>query len=126
MKMTILDDCGNAPKKAFIRDFNIAFAENQTEKILASMSDDITWNMIGNTVLQGKEEVKKMLKTMEGEKATELILHTLITHGNTAAANGEMHFPSVTIAFCDVYEFTGHDADAKIKTLTSYGIELKK
>ena len=124
MKIIVPEDCGNAPKKALIRDFNIAFAKNETEKILEYMSDDITWNMVGNKVIHGKKEAGEMLKTMEGEIATELIMNTIITHGSTAAANGEMRFPSVTIAFCDVYEFSGHDSNAKIKTLTSYGIEL--
>lgn len=125
VKVHVSVDCGNAPRKEFIRDFNVAFAENKTDEILAFMADDITWNMIGNKVLHGKEEARKMLETMEGEQAEELILHTIITHGDTAAANGEMKFKEMTIAFCDVYKFTGHDKLAKIKELTSYGIELE-
>ena len=41
-KVIAPEDCANAPKKEFIRDFNIAFAENKTEKILEYMADDIT------------------------------------------------------------------------------------
>lgn len=125
IKLTIKEDCGNAPKKEFIRDFNIAFAENSNDKILAFMADDIVWDMIGNKKVQGKEDVRKELESMGLEEATELIIDTIITHGDIASANGVMKFAGTTIAFCDVYKFTGHDKNAKIKELTSYGIELK-
>ncbi len=125
-KITVSEDCGNAPRKEFILDFNVAFAENDLEKILNFMSDDITWDMIGNKKIQGKKEARKFLETMGSEKATELIIKTVITHGDTASANGEIIFPSISVAFCDVYKFNGHKSDAKIQALTSYGIELKK
>lgn len=124
-KVTVPKDCANAPRKEFIRDFNIAFAENKKDKILEFMADDIIWNMVGGQVLHGKEEAAKMLDTMIGYQAEELILHTIVTHGDTAAANGEMKFLILTVNFCDVYKFTGNDKNAKIKELTSYGIELK-
>jgi len=124
-KITVPEDCGNAPKKILIRDFNTAFAENKIDKILEYMSDDITWNMVGNKVIKGKKEAEEMLKTMGGEAAHELIINTIITHGDTAAADGVMKFPDTAIAFCDIYTFTNHSDNAKIRELTSYGIELK-
>jgi hypothetical protein len=125
VKIIVPEDCSNAPKKEFIRDFNIAFAENNNDKILDFMADDIMWNLVGNKIVQGKESVRKELESMELGEATELILHTIVTHGNIAAADGIMKFKNIAIAFCDVYEFTGHDKNTKIKELTSYGIELK-
>jgi len=62
---------------------------------------------------------------MGNEKAEELLLDTIVTHGDEAAADGVIKFAKIAVAFCDVYKFTGHDKDAKIKELTSYGIELK-
>ena len=125
MKLSIPEDCGNAPRKEFIRDFNIAFGENDTEKILSFMSDDIVWDMIGYKKVAGKEAVRKELESNGLGVATELLLSRIITHGDTAAANGVMKFAKTTMAFCDVYEFTGHNKNAKIKELTSYGIEQK-
>jgi len=125
-KITVPQDCGNAPKKILICDFNTAFAENKIDKILEFMSEDITWNMVGNKILKGKKEAEEMLKTMGGEVADELIINTIITHGDTAAADGVMKFPGTSIAFCDVYTFTNYSDSAKIKKLTSYGIELKE
>lgn len=125
MKITVPEDCGNAPRKEFIRDFNIAFAENKKDKILEFMADDIEWVMVGDKIMNGKEEVAKSLELMGDEIAEELILDTIITHGDTAACDGIIKYSKKAIAFCDVYKFTGHDKNAKIRQLTSYGIELK-
>lgn len=125
MKIVVPDDCGNAPRKELIRDLNIAFAENKKEKILEFMADDIEWIMVGKQIMNGKEEAAKFLKTMGDDVAEELILDTCVTHGDTAAADGVIKYAEMSIAFCDVYKFTGHDKNAKIKQLTSYAIELK-
>lgn len=125
MKITVQDNLENAPRKELIRDFNKAFAENNIEGILALMADDITWKMVGDKVIQGKDEAKKMLESMGMEEAEELIIETIVTQDDSAAANGEMKFGDMSVAFCDVYKFTGNDKDSKIKQLTSYGVELK-
>lgn len=125
MKIVVPEDCENAPRKELIRDFNIAFAENKKDKILEFMANDIVWVMVGKKIMNGKEEAAKFLETIGDEIAEELILDTIITHGDTAACDGVIKFAKMAVAFCDVYKFTGHDQDAKIKELTSYGIELK-
>lgn len=125
MKITVPEDCGNAPRKELIRDLNIAFGENNQEKILEFMADDIEWVFVGKQIMNGKEEVAKFLETMGDDKAEELILDTIVTHGDEAAADGVLKYPKFAIAFCDIYKFTGHDKDSKIQRLTSYAIELK-
>lgn len=126
-KITVPEDCGNAPKKEFIRDFNIAFIKNDLEAILDAMTDDIEWELVGDTVRTGKEEVREFMKGMPVSKGTELTILTIITHGNTAASNGTMKFEDGSeIAFCDIYEFSGHDKNARIIKLASYGVDLKQ
>lgn len=125
MKIVVPEDCGNAPRKELIRDLNIAFGENNKEKILDFMAEDIEWVFVGKQIMNGKEEVKKFLETMGEDVAEELILDTIITHGDTAAADGIIKYAKMAVAYCDVYKFTGHDKDSKIKELTSYAIELK-
>ena len=125
LKISVEEDCGNAPKKIFLRDFNIAFAEGNNEYLLESISDDITWNLVGNQVVQGKEKFVQELEKMLSSKASELIIYTIITHGNAGTINGTMSFEDGSIiAFCDVYLFSGYGPQAKIKTITSYGIDL--
>jgi ketosteroid isomerase-like protein len=88
-KVTISEDCENAPKKEFIKDFNIAFAKEDIDYILDCFADDAHWEMVGAQSWDGKEEI-------------------------------------ASVAYCDIYTFTGHAKDAKIKTLKAYAIDIKQ
>jgi len=65
MKLNIGEDCGNSPKKSYLRDFLIAFAEADTRKILDMLADDMEWVMVGRQTLTGKQEIEQELKSME-------------------------------------------------------------
>lgn len=126
-KIMVKPDCGNSPKAAFIRDFETAFAESKSEVILNSISDDIHWEMVGETAINGKDNVKDMLKDMLDGTMAELLIENIITHGDAGSANGTITFKDgKRFAFCDVFTFTAHGPNAKIKTLTSYVIEIDK
>ena len=122
-KIYVTEDCGNAPKKEYIREFNIAFAEADVEKILSMFSDDAEWVMVGNTAYHGKIEIEKALRAAKLKEAEELLIDNILSHGNRCSANGMLVFKDVSIHFSDVYTFSRHAADAKIKKLISYAIE---
>jgi SnoaL-like domain len=126
-KLHIPEDCGNSPKSLFLRDFTIAFVENKTDVIFDAFADDVIWTMLGEKTIHGKQEAKESLKDMLDDFIAELTITNIITHGDTGAVNGTMLFKDgKTFGYCDVYTFTSHARDAKIKTLTSYIIELPK
>lgn len=115
-------DCGNAPRKQVLKDFNVAFARGDVQAILVMLHDEIVWHMIGDRTLQGKEAVAAVLREMQDEECTELHIHHIITHGSEAALNGTMTMKDGRrYAFCDVYVFAGFSKSAKIKEITSYG-----
>ncbi|ARI77766.1 nuclear transport factor 2 family protein [Halobacillus mangrovi] len=118
------DDCGNAPKKQLIKEFNIAFAKNEVAFIISCVSDDIQWNMVGDQVIQGKKAFSDSLQHMEGSPISKIHIKNIITHGRTGAADGTLFFNSgKQFHFCDIYTFTSAGKQAKIKELTSYIIE---
>ena len=122
--ITVKPDCSNAPRKVLLRDFISAFALADVDAILAPMSDDIVWNLVGDAVIEGKENVRKLLKGMENAGTSDLVIETIITHGLDAAVNGVIKSNSgQSHAFCDVVQFDG-EAGMKIKTMTSYSIEI--
>lgn len=126
-KVTISEDCENAPKKQFIKDFNIAFAKQDINFILECFADDAYWEMVGGQSWGGKEAIAAALKTMNGGEASELIMDNIISHGNNCAANGILKYPDgSSVAFCDMYTFTSHAKEAKIKTLIAYAIDVKR
>lgn len=123
-KITINSDCGNSPKKAFLKDLNIAFAVGDTSFLLSSVSDHIEWNIIGNVIHEGKEKFEEEIEKMKSKKVSELKLDRLVTHGKEGAVSGVMKMQNgKNYAFSDFYEFTGAKG-AKVKSITSYVIEI--
>lgn len=126
MKITCKENCENVPKERMLRDFNIAFGKADMDGVLAQMTDDIVWEMVGDKTMRGKDEVLKALEEMKAYTAEELNIHHIITHGHTAACNGNFQMQSgESYGFCDIYLFNNHSETAKIKEMTSYGIALK-
>lgn len=124
-KITYPDDCGNSPKKIFLRDFNIAFVKSDVDFILDSITDDVYWDQVGEDNLNGKEAFANILTHMQDNKIVELHIQNIITHGNVGSLNGTMTMENrKTYAFCDVYEFASSRNNLKIKALTSYIIDI--
>jgi uncharacterized protein len=48
-----------ANRKEIVRQINEGFAENNLEKVLSFCTDDLTWTMVGDTTVRGKESIRK-------------------------------------------------------------------
>ncbi|WP_420577664.1 nuclear transport factor 2 family protein [Ekhidna sp.] len=120
-KITIKADCGNSPKKEFLKDFNVAFATGNAEFIIDNVSDDIRWYMYGDREFEGKADFAKEINIMKDYVADEVIVHSIVTHGAEAALNGEIKMSGKTYAFCDMYQFTSAGSNT-IKEMRSYVI----
>lgn len=122
--ITVKPDCSNAPKKAILRDFISAFAHADIDGILSPMSDDIVWNLVGDSVIEGKDNVRALLEAMKGVGTSDLVIESIITHGREAAVNGVIRSNTGQAhAFCDVVLFASASS-MKIDTMTSYSITI--
>ena len=113
----------------FFQKINNAFMEGDVDFIIENVTEDVQWNIVGESNDQGKEAVIKMLEPMRGVAAEEYVTKKIITHGNTAAIEGTMKMPNEagekkTFAFCDIYQLDKFK-NGKIKKMTAYIIELK-
>ncbi|MCX7745270.1 MAG: nuclear transport factor 2 family protein [Clostridia bacterium] len=125
-KVTIGEDCGNSSKKTFLKQLNIAFAENDTAFIINSVSEDISWNIIGDKHIQGKKDFVEALEQMKNYIMNELTISSIITHGREGAVNGLIKMEDGRkYAFCDVYEFSGAKGSC-VKSMISYVIEVEE
>jgi limonene-1,2-epoxide hydrolase len=105
--------------------FHVAFAKHDADLILERVSEDIVWNRVGEGIIRGKAAFAEVLGRMaEGTPATRLEIANIITHGNTASANGVITYGRAQTAFCDVYRFNSLAKHAKIKEITTYAIPL--
>jgi hypothetical protein len=125
VKISVHEDCGNAPKKLFLRDFIVAVVKNNSTFTAANTTDDIHWHLVGGQSADGKPDVLAQLKKMRSDHVVELTVHTIVTHGYNGAANGEVKLKDGTrVAFCDVYQFRASTNNAPIKAITTYQVPL--
>lgn len=124
-KIIASPNCGNSPKMGFLKEFNIAFARGDVKFLVESVTEDIVWNIIGDRKITGKDNFTYELEKMKTEKASELELEQILSHGKEGAANGTMKMQSgKKYAFSDFYQFNGAKG-AKIISITSYVIEIE-
>lgn len=117
---------GHSPRTALLRDFNIAYANGDFDAVLALLSDNIKWEMVGHKTFEGKAAVSEMLAGMGDASADEMEIQHIITHGAQAACDGIMRYPDGSvIAFCDVYDFVSASKNS-IKAIKSYAVDLKQ
>ena len=126
LKITVKADCDGAPAKQLLRDLNIAFARADVDGILDCFAGDIRWRIIGDKEIRGKAAARETLTAMADFAISELIIHSIIVDGREGAVSGLIRSESGgTVAFCDVCQFASA-AGAKIKTMTSYAVEIKQ
>lgn len=133
MKIVCAEDCGNAPKKRLLKELYIDFWGGEGRMLFDNLTEDAVWSIVGGPQYVGKEAIKEAIeeaitepfeKSRDG-RPSELVIHNIITHGNTAAANVTVKMPDGSrIEYCDVYRFGGFGPKAKIKEVTSYVIPL--
>jgi hypothetical protein len=127
VKIICAEDCGNAPKKELLRAFNAAFVCNDIGFIAETIVENIQWNFIGSNVVQGKDQVFRMLETLMDKKPTELVISNIITHGYSGSLNGILSLENnISYAFCNIYRFNSSLNKTKIKEITSFVIDISK
>lgn len=126
IKLSVPKDCGNAPKKLILKNFNIALVTGDTETILGNLADHMTWTIIGDKMVKGKDAFIDKLSELHDGEITELVIHDIITHGYVASAHGKVLGVNRDYYFCHVYKFTSASKTAKIKEMTSYIIDERK
>ena len=102
------------------------FSKGNFEFAFTHFAEDIQWNVVGSSVIKGKEAViahcKKMLQEMDGS----VLINTRHTVGeDSIATEGYCDYSNDgkpgRVEYCDLYKFT----QEKLQEITSYCIEIK-
>ena len=103
-------------------DLNLAFLQERWDVIDQHLSDDVSWHIIGDRKLSGKDEFLQFLKGMESPNAKSLTFDNIWVEGPEIISRGSVQLEtSEAVGFADFYIFE----DKKIKRLTSYVIKLQ-
>lgn len=123
-EILIEENCGNSPRKQFLSDFYVAFAERNEEAIRSMLTDDVRLAIVGEETLDGRQSVVDSMDLfLDG--IAKITVNNIIPHGNKAAVNGVITADDGdTYAFCEVFKFKGHSKDANITSIDSYVIEM--
>lgn len=124
MEIRIEEDCGNAPKKEFVKNFTIALAQGEVEKVAEMVTDDVVWEVVGEAEFQGKGQMDEAMKAWSLNHINFLEVENILSHGNICAAHGLLKSPTESVRFADFYRFNSHAKDAKIKKIVSYGVKV--
>jgi ketosteroid isomerase-like protein len=114
-------------RKAIVEQINQAFAENNLEKVLSFCTDDLTWTMVGDTTVRGKDAIRKWMASMNPQPPQFTIQQT-VAEGDFVITRGDMMMqekkngPSIPYTFCDIYRFVGD----KVAELTAFVIRTDK
>jgi|HigsolmetaAR203D_1030402.scaffolds.fasta_scaffold01307_15 hypothetical protein len=123
VKLVCREDCGNAPRKKLLLEWNVALVNGDFDFLLRHVTDTVVWDRVGVGNIQGKDRLIETLESFKEHPITELRIDHIITHGYTAALHGMMTYGGKRRRFCDVYVFNGASKQAKIKEITTYAIE---
>lgn len=119
--ITAPEDCGNAPKKAFIQNAVVGFATSDIDFIQSSTTENVQWEIVGTDSLQGQAAITEHLEN-HPISIKEINIDHIITHGKTGAAKGTYQtVDGDTYHFCHFYHFVSAGKKT-INDITSYVI----
>ena len=116
LRINVETDCGNAPRKARVRDWLVALAEGDADAVCRDLDDDVCWDVAGQERHDGIGEVRTYVERLTERHVDELTICHLLSHGKQVAAEGA----DASSRFAHVITFTGHGKNAKIAEIISY------
>lgn len=123
MKVTIPTNIRHTGKDPVILELTLLLAQYKVDRVLDHLTDDFCWFLVGDEPICGKEKFGAALTEMAGNKATELTIDGVVTHGNQGAVHGEVTMQNGAVyGFSDMYAFS----NAHVKSITSYVIQKKE
>ena len=99
--------------KIVVEKINAACANGDTEAFLSFFSDDVTWEIVGDENLVGKEAIRQFMAPMPTD-LPKLTVDMIIAEGDIAICHGHTHMKgddglSHPHAFCDIYQFNNNN-----------------
>lgn len=88
MEIIVDADCGNAPKKALVRDWLIAAVESDPEAVENQLCDEARLEVVGAGTHQGRDAVTAAVTHTDQVAALRIAL--LLSHGKHVAAEGQV------------------------------------
>ncbi|MAT05925.1 MAG: hypothetical protein CL424_12875 [Acidimicrobiaceae bacterium] len=109
-------DCGNAPRKAQVRDWLTDVVRGDVDAACSALDDEIVWEIVGHRTRVGIGVVREALRRAAEERASRLTIRHLLSHGKQVAVEGDVDGDG----FAHIVTFTGHGKAAHIAEVVTY------
>lgn len=108
-------------QKSTVQAYMNSYAAGNHDALLGLLHDDITWDVSGHILQNGKEAYRQEMNKGNFEGSPAISATRMIEEGNIVVAEGTVtgtliNGDKLDLVFCDVFEFE----DGLIKKLTSY------
>lgn len=109
--------------KTILKKANALITQGDYEGFLHYCTDDTTWTFVGDTTLNGKEEVRQYMAMVYNEPP-KFMVETLVAEGDFVTAIGKITMKdskgnSTDYSYCDVWRFN----DGKMAELKAFVIQ---
>jgi ketosteroid isomerase-like protein len=112
--------------KEIIQKVNEGFAEDDTEKILLYVADDVRWDMPGTFSHVGKDAFRKEINNEAFEGAPTITIKNEIAEGDYVAVEGEVQCKKKDGGMFEAFFFDIYRLEyGKIIEMRSYVLEKK-
>jgi ketosteroid isomerase-like protein len=106
-------------RKEIVEEVNAAFGSSSVEGVLAHCVDDVTWTMVGDRTVNGKDAIRRWMASLNFDGPRFTIERT-IAEGDFVSSHGDVTMKDkdgtpTLYGFCDVYRFKG-DKIAEMKS----------
>lgn len=104
---------------------NKTFETNDTEAFLQLCTDGITWKMVGEFLLEGKDAIRKFLDVPNAEPPQFTVTDIFATdekavgYGDMKMKNSDGNYDAYS--YCDIYTI----ADGKVAAMVTYMAKYK-
>lgn len=118
MDIVVEVDCGNAPRKAQIRDWLIALEGADNMVLAGLLAADVVWERVGEETWRGSGVA---LANVPDAPARSLRVSSMLSHGKQVAAEGSvLRADGSDIRFAHIITFSGHGKAALIESVVTY------
>ena len=115
--------------KEIVKKINEAIGKGNFEVFFESCAEDVTWTLIGNRSIKGRENIRQWMASMGSENSeppTLTVTDPVIAEGDFVVARGNMSMKDKdgkqgNYSYCDVYRFQND----KVIELNSFVIKAE-
>lgn len=100
------------------------FDDNDSDGLIALVTDDFEWEMLGDQTIKGKDALKQMFAEVDGTEMLSCTKELKLLDGNKGACNGIVKIKNAKgelfeMYYCDLYVFE----DGNLKKMVTYNIK---